>query len=104
VKPWTWISLGVGTALLGGALVFEVKRRSAEDDAKSASQEIFLDRYDRMESAQTTARLLAGAGSVVLAAGLGLLTYDLTRSGPSRSATLGTCLSAGLCAGLRGQF
>ncbi len=104
VKPWTWLSMGVGTALLGGALVFEVKRRSAEQDAKSASQDVYLDRYDRMESAQSTARQLAVAGSVVLAAGLGLLTYDLTRNSPTQTATLGSCPSGGLCGGLRGQF
>jgi tetratricopeptide (TPR) repeat protein len=103
VKPWTWMTLGLGTALLGSALVFEVKRRNAEDDAEAASQDVFLDRYDRMQAAQTTARVLAGVGGVVFATGIGLLTYDLTRGG-ARTATVGSCSSGGLCAGLRGQF
>lgn len=104
IKPWTWATIGVGTALLGGAIAFEAKRRSDESDAKSASQATYLEQYDRMQSAQRTARIFAIAGSGVLAAGLGLLTFDLTRSGTTKTATIGSCSPFGLCAALQGQF
>ena len=104
VKPWTWISLGVGTALLGGALGFELKRQSDEDAAKTAPQATYLDHYERMESSQTFARIFVAAGAIVSATGLTLLTLDLTRGGSVRHATFGTCPTGGYCAGLRGQF
>lgn len=104
IAPWTWVSLGVGTALLGGALGFEIKRRHEETAAGAAASQVqFHDHYSRIEPAQTAARVLASAGSVVLASGLGLLVFDLTRSGPTRTATLGNCAD-GLCANLGGQF
>jgi hypothetical protein len=105
VKPWTWLSIGVGSALLGGALAFEVKRRHEENDAAAAESQVdFHDHYARIEPAQTRARVFFVTGSAVLATGLGLLTFDLVRRGPTRSVTFGRCVGSGLCAGFRGQF
>jgi tetratricopeptide (TPR) repeat protein len=105
VTPWTWISLGVGTALLGGALGFEVKRRHEESDAAAAASQVeFQEHYSRIEPAQVMARALAAAGSVVVATGVGLLVFDLTRSGPARTSDRAGSLANGFCAELRGQF
>jgi tetratricopeptide (TPR) repeat protein len=104
VQPWTWISLGVGTALFGGAVYFEVKRRDAEDKAKAASQADYQTKYDKMDGPQTAARVLAVVGSVAIATGVVLLTVDLTRRGPTRTAALGSCATGGLCAAMRGEF
>lgn len=105
VTPWTWISLGVGTALLGGALGFEVKRRHEEAEAAAAASQVeFQDHYSRIEPAQILARALAAAGSVVVATGFGLLVFDLTRSGAVRTSDRAGSLANGFCAELRGQF
>jgi len=85
VRAPTWIALGVGAAALGGALAFELARRGAEDDADASRTQIeHRDHYDRMESRQTTARILAGVGAVAVVAGGVLLAIDLGRDrGPS---------------------
>ncbi len=105
VRPWTWVSLGLGTALIGGAVIYEFKREKDETDARNASQVDYQAAFDRMHSAQTTARILAVAGSVGLVTGAALLTVDLTRKeGPVQSAYVGTCGTLGACAALRGEF
>jgi hypothetical protein len=104
VRPLTWVSLGVGTALFGGAVVFELKREKDEKDARSASQLDYQTTYDRMHSAQTAARVLAVAGTVVLTTGVVLLTVDLTHKGSTQSAYVASCGPQGICAALRGQF
>jgi tetratricopeptide (TPR) repeat protein len=105
VRPWTWVSLSLGTALVGGAVIYELKREKDETDARSASQVDYQPAFDRMHSAQTTARILAVAGSVGLVTGAVLLTVDLThKEGPVQAAYVGTCGTLGACAALRGQF
>lgn len=104
IQPVTWVSLGIGTALFGGALFYELRRESAERDAKTASQAEYQATYDRMHSAQTAARILAVAGSVGLAAGFVLLTVDLSHSRPTQTAFIGNCGSSGICAALKGRF
>jgi hypothetical protein len=104
VKPWTWITIGAGAALFGGAIVYEVKRRDAEDRAAHASQADYQTRYDQIAAPQTTARAFVIAGSVVMTTGLVLLTVDLTRGGSAKTVMLGSCTTPGFCAALRGQF
>jgi tetratricopeptide (TPR) repeat protein len=67
-----WVTLGLGGAALVGAGIFEVLRRSAEEDAKSTPQARFADyedRYDRAQAHQTTSRVLAASGAVLVLAG-----------------------------------
>lgn len=105
VQPWTWVGLGVGTALFGGAVFFEVKRQKEEDQARSApSQRDYLARLDDMESSQKVARVLAVAGSLTMATSLTLLAIDLTRQVKVETATLGSCATPGLCVTAGGRF
>ncbi len=99
IHPWTWATLGVGTAALVGSLGFELSRRSAESDARDAPDQIAYGRdYDTMKSRQTTSRVLLGVGAVGAAAGGVLLYLDLTR--PRRESTaarVGLGCDAALC-------
>lgn len=101
VKPLTWVSLGVGAALLGGALYYEMERQKAEDEAKRASQETYQSRFDAIGPPQTKARVLGIAGVAVMATGVVLLTVDLTKHGPVVAANV--AISPGAVT-LRGQF
>jgi len=104
VQPLTWVSLGVGTALLGGAVYFELKREKDERDARNASQRDYQAAYDRMQAGQLAARILAVAGSIVAVTGGVLLTVDLTHQGPTQTANVSNCGVQGICAAWRGQF
>ncbi len=104
INSTTWAALGVGTALLGGSVIFEFMRASAEKDARKASQFAYQSEYDTMKSRQTVARVLAVAGGVALTTGVVLLTVDLTRLAPVHSASLRSCGSSGLCPTLIGDF
>jgi hypothetical protein len=104
LRPLTWASVGVGTALLGGSVVFELMRASAEKEARAASQADYPSDYDKVKSRQTVARVLAITGGVVLTTGIILLTVDLTRTGPVKSASIKGCGTASLCTSLEGSF
>jgi tetratricopeptide (TPR) repeat protein len=80
VSPWTWTALTASTLVLGGALVFELSRASAEEDAREAPQVDYQDKLDTAESRQTTARVLAAVGGALLVTSGVLLAVDLTRS------------------------
>jgi tetratricopeptide (TPR) repeat protein len=80
VSPWTWTALTASTLVLGGALVFEISRAKAEDDARGAPQVDYQDKLDTAESRQTTARVLAAVGGALLVTSGVLLAVDLTRS------------------------
>jgi hypothetical protein len=55
-----WSPAGVA---LGGALTFELLRRSSESAAEKEDTQIgYQEKLDQMESRQTTARILAGVG------------------------------------------
>ncbi len=81
VKPWTFVALGVGVAGFGGALGFELARKGAESDARSATQIDYTDKYNAMTSHQTAARAMAVVGAVGVAAGGVLLYLDLRSGG-----------------------
>lgn len=86
---WPWIGIGVGAAALGGALAFEMSRRSAESEAEREPTQIgYKDKLDTMESRQTTARVLGVVGGAFVVAGGVLLVLDLSggSSGPKISA------------------
>jgi len=104
VRPLTWASVGTGTALLGASIVFEFMRASAETKARGATQSDYPSDYDTMKSRQTVARVLAITGGVVLTTGIILLTVDLTRTGPVKSASIKGCGTASLCTSLEGSF
>ena len=71
-----YVSLGIGAVALGGALTFELLRRSAEDDAKRAPQVDYREPWDREQSRQTTARVFLGVGAAFVAAGGVMLLLD----------------------------
>lgn len=76
---WPWVTLGAGGAALGGALVFELMRRSSESDAEAEDTQIgYQEKLEEMESRQTTARILAGVGGALVIAGGVLVALDLT--------------------------
>lgn len=92
LRAGPWITLGAGGAALLGAGVFELMRRSAENEAESASQAKYREPYDRMQSHQTTARVLAGVGgALVVAGGVWALLADAGGDDDERAnaATLG---------------
>ncbi|HEU5076079.1 MAG TPA: PEGA domain-containing protein [Polyangiaceae bacterium] len=65
-----WAVAGAGVVALGGAGVYELMRRDAEDDAKAEEyQPAYYDHRDRMLTYQTTARVLAGVGGVLVLTG-----------------------------------
>jgi tetratricopeptide (TPR) repeat protein len=102
----TWTAFGVGAAALGGALAFELMRAGAEDDVKNEPTQLArADAFDRMESRQTTARVLAGVGAVAVLAGGVLLYFDLSKSDDSAAARVGLgCGGDGCGASLKGRF
>src|SRR6478609_7182099 len=56
-----WVTLAAGGVALGGALTFEVLRRSAENDAKAADTQIeYYEHLQTEQSRQTTARIFLG--------------------------------------------
>jgi hypothetical protein len=75
----TWMTLGAGTAALGGAIVFESMRASAEGEARAATQVDYPDAVRTMESRRDVALVLAVTGGVLAAAGATLLVIDLNR-------------------------
>jgi hypothetical protein len=106
-----WIGIGVGVATLGGALGFELARRSAEDEAQNAKTQVDYKRgLDREQSRQLTARVLATVGGVLVVAGGTLLVIDLTSSQKDHAsdkaqARLGGACIPGACAvNVQGQF
>jgi hypothetical protein len=104
---WPWVGLGAGAAFLGGALGFELSRRSAEDAARSDPTQIgYHQKLEKMQSRQQTARVLAAVGGAFVLAGGTLLVIDLTsRNKNEGQASLGTACLPGACAlDFRGTF
>jgi len=99
-----WVTLGAGAAALGGALTFEILRRSAENDAKTADSQIeYHDHLQTMQGRQTAARVFLGTGGALLLTGGLMLLID--REAPSRPVSAGLmCLPGGCSATARGNF
>jgi hypothetical protein len=70
-------ALATGGAALGGAVVFEILRADAAQEAKGEHEQIrFANDLERMRSHQTTARILAGVGAGLAAVGAVLLLVN----------------------------
>ena len=102
---WPWIGLGVGVAALGGGLGFEMARRTAESDAEADKTQVgYKEKLDKMQSHQTTARVLTAVGGALVVTGGVLLVLDLTsRSSQPKHASLG-CTDTGCAFELGGRF
>jgi tetratricopeptide (TPR) repeat protein len=105
VKTLGIIGLAAGGAALGGALVFEGLRRSAESSAEQDQTQVgYADKLATMEAHQTTARVLLGVGGALAATGGVLLWLGRT---PARSGETGvaiTCGPSGCLSTVRGRF
>lgn len=106
---WPYVTLGAGAAVLGGSLGFEFARRSAENKAEDATDQVaYKQQLDREQTRQTTARVLAAVGGALVVTGGALLVIDLTarkESGPAAQAQLsGVCLASGCVFDVRGRF
>jgi len=98
--PWSWVALGAGGAALVGAGVAELVRRDAENDARTAPDQIaYADQYDRMRSSQTAARVLLVTGGVLAVTGSALVAIDLGRG---RRAETRLACGPGACVGTFG--
>ena len=78
--------------MLGGAVGFEFARRGAESDAEGDKTQIgYKESFDKMQSRQTTARVLGAVGGALVITGGVLLVLDLTArpAKDSRRAALG---------------
>ncbi len=101
----TWITLGAGAAILGTAGAFELMRRSAEDDVQNERTQVDRhDAFDKMESRQTTSRVLAGVGAAVVVTGGVLLYFDLSRKTETAAWGRAACTQLGCGAEFGGQF
>jgi hypothetical protein len=98
-----WVTLGVGAAALGGALTFELLRRSAENDAKRETQVGYQAQLDREQSRQTAARILLGVGGAFVGAGGVMLLSDTKSQSHVTSAGL-ICVPQMCAASARGRF
>jgi tetratricopeptide (TPR) repeat protein len=99
-----WVTLAAGTAALGGALTFELLRRSAESDAKAADTQLeYQEHLQTEQSRQTTARIFLGAGGALLVAS-GLM-FLLDTDKPARPVSAGLlCLPSGCALTAQGKF
>lgn len=99
-----WVTLAAGGVALGGALTFEVLRRSAENDAKAADTQIeYYEHLQTEQSRQTTARIFLGTGGALLLTGGLMLLLDKGAPAPPVSAGL-LCIPGGCGATARGNF
>ena len=98
-----WLVAGSGVVGLGGALGFELARRSDEDAARRAPDQIeFKAQTDAMLRHKTTARVLAGVSGALFVTGtILLLVNERTPSAPRVG--LG-CTLRGCTASAAGRF
>ncbi len=100
-----WLGLGAGAAVLGGALGFELARRSAEDEAKGDRTQVgYSEKLESMQRHQLTARILAGVGGALALTGGVLLVLDLSAKSEPRSRVGLACLPPSCGLEFEGQF
>ncbi len=89
---WTWALFGGSAALLVGSGAFELSRRGLEQDARNTPIQIdYQNKFDSMETHQTAARVLLGAGLVVGAVGAVSLYLDLGQADSGQAQVMATC-------------
>jgi tetratricopeptide (TPR) repeat protein len=100
-----WVVAGGGLAALGGALGFELSRRSHENAAEAnPDQPTFRAEIDAMQRDKTTARVLAGVGGALLVTGTVMLfVNDRKPAAHTPQVGLG-CSFAGCTASAKGSF
>jgi hypothetical protein len=92
-----YVTLGAASACLGGALFFELSRRSAQSSAQTEQVQLDYERdVDAMNSRQTTARVLLGVGSALAVTGVTLLIFNTPLTPESRVVAAGTAGGATL--------
>lgn len=98
-----WLIAGTGAASLGGALGFELARRSDEKAARQAPNQLrYKTESDAMVRHQTTARVLGGVGGALFVTGTVMLLFnDQTPAAPRVG--LG-CTLKGCTASAQGSF
>jgi len=97
-----WAAAGAGAAALAGAGVYELLRRDAEQDAKSEEyQPAYYDDRDRMQTYQTTARVLASVGALFMLTGgvLAVVNHSNTSKEPSEPPPVALACDGDGCAG-----
>ena len=104
IGTWTWVSLGAGALLLGGAVGVELRRRQIDAELHDVSQTRFQERYDSMSAHQTTARVLFALGATALTVGGVLFVLDSSRDSGVTEVALGSCAERGLCLASGGVF
>ncbi|MGC4092804.1 MAG: PEGA domain-containing protein [Polyangiaceae bacterium] len=101
---WPWVALGASGAALGAAAGFELSRRAAESDAREqVTQTGYSERFDAMQSRQSTARVLAAVGGGLLLTSGVLFLVDSRKSRESTSAAVAFAPGQGFVT-LRGGF
>jgi tetratricopeptide (TPR) repeat protein len=101
--PVPWIVAGAGVAGLGGALGFELMRRSDEKAAQGAGSQLqYKEHLDGMQRQQTRARVLVGVGGGLLVTGGVMLLFNDRPQSATRVAI--GCNARGCTAGANGSF
>lgn len=104
-RTWGFVALGAGVGALGGALAFEMMRRSSEKEAEDATEQLVAaDRVDRAESQANVARILAGAGGALAITGGVLLVVDAGKASSSAPRVGVACTGAFCGATAFGRF
>jgi tetratricopeptide (TPR) repeat protein len=100
-----WVGIAAGGAALGGALVFELLRQSAESDAKSDHTQVgYADKLDTMYGRQTAARVMLGVGAGLAATGGVLLWLGRNHGTTPRTAIGVKCGPGGCGSTVSGRF
>lgn len=100
-----WVVAGGGLAALGGALGFELARRSHENAAEdNPDQPTFQAEIDAMQRDKTTARVLAGVGGALLVTGTVMLFVNDRKPSTSTPQVGLGCSFVGCTASAQGRF
>lgn len=98
-----WLIAGTGMAGLGGAVGFELVRRSEEKAARSAGSQLeYKQHLDDSLKQQTRARVLIGVGGGLLVTGSVMLLFNDRQKESTRVAL--ACSARGCSAAAKGSF